>query len=204
MIYFLLALVLIASAIYFLLKKSDEKILAGIRRGWGKPTGKYLNFDSIKEYTALNQTNHFHQLTSQTLKDIDIESLFIVLDRTLTTIGQQFLYAKIIFPKNNLEELRQDDKHSDYFKTEVRKRESVQLILYRLETNGTSRITKLLQRKDPGIDKYLTWYKILTGLMIIGILCSLVYPVFIVLLIGVAAVNITVQYVFKYRNENAI
>ena len=201
MIYFLLVLCFVVYIIYFLFKKSDEKILAGIRWSWGKPTGKYLNFDSIKEYATLDQTNHFHKLTSQTLKDIDIESLFTVLNRTMTTVGQQILYAKIIFPKINLEELKQDDKNSDYFKAEVRKRESVQLILYRLETNGTSRITKLLKQKDPVIGRYLLWYKILTGLMIIGILCSLVYPIFIVLLIGVAAVNITVQYIFKYRNE---
>lgn len=201
MIYFLLAFAFLIFILFFLFKKDDKKILAEIRRDWGKATTKYMNFDIIKEYATIAGENHFHKLTSQTLKDIDIESLFTVLDRTLTTVGQQILYAKILFPKNNLEELKQDDKQSDYFKTEVQKRGSVQLILYRLETNGTSRIAKLFSLKKTGIGEYLQWYKILTGLMVIGILCSLFYPVFIVLLIGVAAVNITVQYVFKYRNE---
>lgn len=119
----------------------------------------------IKEYNNGDNSKFYHKLTSQTLKDIDIENLFPVLDRTLTTIGQQLLYEKILYPKNNLDELKADDKKSDYFKIEIQKREAVEIILFRLEMNGTSRIAQLFSSKDFGIGKYFKIYKVLTWLI---------------------------------------
>lgn len=162
MIYFLIALTFLILFIIPLSKKRNERILEEIRRNWGKKTDRYRDFDTIKEYSNRNDSKHFHKLTSQTLKDIDIENLFPVLDRTLTTIGQQLLYEKILYPKNNLDELKAGDKKSDYFKIEIQKREAVEIILFRLENNGTSRIAQLFSSKDFGIGKYSKIYKILT------------------------------------------
>ena len=115
-----------------------------MRMQWGNKIRKDRNIDVISKYADYNQRERIKSLTPQTLKDIDIENLFAILDRTLTTVGQQLLYYKILFFENNLEKLKKSDENSTYFKEETAKRETVQIILYKLEKNGTSEIADLL------------------------------------------------------------
>ncbi len=202
MIYFLLALALLIFIIVSLSRNNEEKILAEIRLQWGRRIHKNRDLLLIEKYAIHNKAKHFHKLTFQTLKDIDIENLFSILDRTLTTIGQQFLYNKIIFPGNNLEKLKKSDENATYFKEETAKRESVQIILYKLEKIGTSGIADLLNIENSGVGKNLNLYKMLTVLAIAGIIASVFFPVVFIYLIPVFGVNIMIQYVFKYRNES--
>jgi len=202
MVYFLLALALLVYLIFSLYRKNERKILAEIRLNWGHGINKTRDIELVEKYVTHNKAQHFHKLTLQTLKDIDIENLFELLDRTLTTIGQQLLYNKIIFPGNSLDELKVSDKNSGYFKKETEKRESAQIILYKLEKNGTAEIIDLLNVKKPGIDKNLNLFKMLTGLAVGGLIASAFFPVIFIYLIPIFGVNIMIQYVFKYRNES--
>lgn len=133
MIYFLLAFAFLIYIIFSISRKNQEKILAEIRLNWGRRVNKKGDLELIEKYAIHNKAKHFHRLTLQTLKDIDIENLFSILDRTLTTVGQQLLYNKIIFPENSLKRLKQFDESSEYFKKETNKRETVQVILHKLE-----------------------------------------------------------------------
>ena len=202
MTYFLLGLILLILLASLIFKKNDEKILAEIRRNWGRAIERYRNIDLIEKYPENKDEDHFHQLTSQTLKDIDIENLFSVLDRNLTTIGQQTLYHKIVFPTNDLKNLIEADKKSSYFISEVAKREAVQLILSRLENNGTTEIADLLNYGNAGIDKNLRLYQLLTASAFAGVIASVFFPVVFIYLIPLLGTNIMIQYVFKYRNES--
>ena len=201
MVYFLLALAFLIFIIFSLTRKNEEKILAEIRLNWARRINKKRDLLDVEEYAIHNNNKHFHKLTLQTLKDIDIENLFALLDRTLTTIGQQFLYNKIIFPQKNLEHLKKSDENSNYFKMENAKREPVQIILYKLEKNGTSRIAHLLNIQNSGIDKNLNLYKMLTALAVAALIGSIFFPVIFIYLILIFGTNIMIQYVFKYRNE---
>ncbi len=131
--YFLPALPFLIYLILSIFRKNQEKMLAAINMNWGRKVNKKRDFELIEKYALNNKRKYFHKLTHQTLKDMDIENLFSVLDRTLTTIGRQYLYNKIIYQGNSLERLKQFDKSSDYFKKETHKREKVQVILYKLE-----------------------------------------------------------------------
>jgi DNA mismatch repair ATPase MutS len=200
MVYFLISLAFLISIIIFLLKKRDEKILKHIQNDWGKEINKYRNFDLIEKYAVNNQSAHFHILSSQTLKDIDIESLFSILDRTLTGIGQQILYNKILFPTDNLAELNETENQSNYFKKEVAKRGDVQKILYKLEQNGTYSIVDIFKIKNTVIDKNASRHNLLTSLVIIGIVASFFFPLIAIYLLPIFAINITIHYIFKNRN----
>ncbi len=202
MVYFLFVLAILILIIIFISRKGDEKILAEIGLNWGRRINKSRDIALIEKYAIHNKPQHFHKLTRQTLKDIDIESLFALLDRTLTAIGQQLLYNKIIFPENSLEKLKKSDENSGYFKRETARRESVQIILYKLEKNGTSGISDLLNIQKSGIDKNLNLYKMLTVLAVAGLIASAFFPVIFICLIPIFGANIMIQYVFKYRNES--
>lgn len=201
MVYFLLALAFLIFIIFSLTRKNEEKILDEIRLSWGRRINKRRDLLDVEEYASHIKQTNFHKLTLQTLKDIDIENLFALLDRTLTTIGQQFLYKKIIFLNNNLQQLKKSNENSDYFKKENARRESVQIILYKLEKNGTSRIAHLINIENSTTDKNQNLYRMLTALAIAGVISSLFFPVILIYMILIFGVNIMIQYVFKYRNE---
>jgi hypothetical protein len=57
---------------------------------------EYFDFDRIALF--FNHENHEkeHQvIDDRTLKDLDYKELFISLDRTASSIGQQYLYSKL-------------------------------------------------------------------------------------------------------------
>lgn len=201
MIYVLIGIAILTWLIIASVKEKDKRLTEEIHLNWAKEIDKYRNFDDLEKYAASKNEQLFHRLSSQTLKDIDIENLFTFLDRTTTKIGEQLLYNKVVFPTNNLNELKEFSAKSIYFIENANKREAVQKILLRLEKNGTSEITEVLQQKNFVTDKNRLVYKILTILAICGVLCSVFFPVISIYLIPIFAVNITIQYVFKYRNE---
>jgi len=71
-----------------------------------------------------------------------------------------------------------------------------------LKKNGTSGIADLLNIRNSGIDKNLNLYKLLTGLAITCVIASAFFPVILIYLVPLLGINIMIQYVFKYRNEN--
>ena len=201
MVYVLIGFIILIFLIISFFKEKDKKLLEEIHLNWAKEIDKYRNFDDLEKYCTSNNIDPFHILSSQTLKDIDVENLFSILDRTSTTIGQQLLYNRIVFPTNNRNELKEFSSKSGYFIENFNKRESVQKILYRLEKNGTSEIIDTLDQKNLVINKNKPLYKILTILAIVGIMGFIFFPIIVIYSIPILAVNITVQYVFKYRNE---
>ncbi len=72
-----------------------------LRANWGSPKQQELFFGSIERYAEIMKENNFHQLSSQTMEDIDLQGLFAFIDRTTSRVGQQFLYKKIVQPGNN-------------------------------------------------------------------------------------------------------
>ena len=185
MIYLLIGCGILLWFIISFFKEKDKKLLEEIRMNWGRPMEKYRNFQSLEKYSKADDPEPFHTLTFQTLKDIDIENLFSLFDRTATTIGQQLLYNRITFPINNLQKLKERSSQSNYFIENVNKRESVQKILYKQEKNGTSGITQLFSGENLVIGKNKTLYKALTLLAVAGILGSIFYPVLIILFIPI-------------------
>lgn len=201
MIYLIIGCAILIWFIISFFKEKDKKLLEEIRMNWGRPMEKYRNFQSLEKYSTDDDPEPFHTLTFQTLKDIDIENLFSLFDRTATTIGQQFLYNRITFPINNLQKLKDRSSQSTYFIENVSKRESVQKILYKQEKNGTSGITQLFSEKNLVTDKNNVLYKLLTLLAIAGVVGSVFYPVISIFFIPIFGINIMIQYVFKYTKE---
>ena len=173
-----------------------------IRQTWARKKGKYRNFDRISEYAVYYKTIRLSHLSSQTLKDIDIQNLFSFLDRTTTGIGQQFLYKKILFPAD-IEALKKADQETNYFIKNEDKREQVQKILYKLEAIGTYRIVHFFNVEEEN-DKSFREYKWLTIATLSILMSSIFFPVMLIYLIPFAAVNISLSFIFKYKNAKKL
>ncbi len=81
--YILFALIFLTLLFFLLLKarkNSRQKTLEQLRKQWGHPKNKYYNFDQISKYHKHLTTDCFHQLSAQTLADIDFNDLFSFAD----------------------------------------------------------------------------------------------------------------------------
>lgn len=202
MIYFFIFITILLVFVISSFRKKDDKLKLKFRQQWGKIVEKYRDPDRIGTYANYNLSDNY-PLPSQTLKDIDMESLFTFLDRTITGIGEQCLYKKLVFISTS-EDLKKFDRQSDFFIDNVDKREEVQKILHWLETNGTYRIVDFFGTKKVEKSEYAQLYKWLSIIMVTGLLAAPFFPTILIYLIPVIAVNLSISFIFKYRNEKKL
>ena len=77
-----------------------------LQKQWGHPKKEYFNFDFIGKYRRHSTNETFHQLSFQTLTDIDFYDLFSFIDRTTSRVGQQVLFDKLNRPTNQINSLQ--------------------------------------------------------------------------------------------------
>lgn len=202
MIYFFIFITILLIFVISSFRKKDDKLKQTFRQQWGKIIEKYRDPDRIATYADKKLAGHY-PLPSQTLKDIDMESLFSFLDRTTTGIGQQCLYKKLVFISTP-NDLKTFDRQSNFFVDNIDKREEVQKILHWLETNGTYRIADFFDAKKVEKGEYAQLYKWLSIIMVTGLLAAPFFPTILIYLIPVIAVNLSVSFIFKYRNDKKL
>ena len=128
---FLLAIVLIYGSYYFTKKRDKLKALRIIEENWGQFIDKKRNLTIVRRYfDLLAKESKEVYLDDQTWEDLDMNEIYTILDRNLTSSGEQVLYH---IPRNPLfkeEPLRFRDKIIRLFQEDKELRERIQLGLY--------------------------------------------------------------------------
>ena len=144
---FLLLFLLVSLFLYRDKITRDKRRLQELKDSWGHQKIDDFNFFQISKYVERNPLPAYHRLSQQTLADIDFHELFVVVDRTLTRIGQQFLFDKLQKPTDNISELKKLDETADAFVNDQTLREKVQEILFPLGHKDAYYIESLLGKK---------------------------------------------------------
>ncbi|MFT3946980.1 MAG: hypothetical protein QM763_08410 [Agriterribacter sp.] len=183
------------------LNRRKYKILSAIRSSWAGTKEKYRNRAAFIKYDNLCKDKYYyHSLTEQTLLDIDIDSLLEYIDRTETSIGQQYLYHILLHPTNDLNQLNEIHEQSVYFQHNTAIRERVLYELVLLEKAGCEGFVDIFTAK-PNVFKKHAAFQFLTALSIISFAGIFFFkPAFIFFLV-VAFVNIALHYILQVRNE---
>ena len=159
---------------------------------WGKPKVEPFYFDSIGRYAEIVKDKGFHQLSNQTIQDIDFYDLFGFVDRTISKVGQQFLFKKILQPASSVDEML--DRNAELFTNNSKIREEVQIELLKLSRSGAYRITSLLQDKLLERPKWYKFSIIGVVVLIVMLLLSIKYPILIIFIIVPILVNMWIHY----------
>ena len=84
-----------------------NKKLGSIRNQWGKPIEKHRNFDLISSYFELqNDSDKSKIVDDKTWDDLNFNSVFNLLDRNTSGVGQQYLFSLLHKYENNEDELK--------------------------------------------------------------------------------------------------
>ncbi|MFM8849093.1 MAG: MutS-related protein [Cytophagales bacterium] len=173
-------------------KRANQKKLAQIRSNWGKPKKQSFDFDYIERFADVTSNNSYHRLTEQTKQDIDFNSVFMFVDRTTSSVGQQILYKTLTEPSVGTSP--EQEKLIELFSDNKSLRESMQLLLLRLNNVAAYSISNLL--KESLLIKPKWFWLLKLNLLAIAVCSSLSlwYDVFIVALIFPLTINAFVHY----------
>lgn len=176
-------------------KKQNEKI----QEAWSGQKKGLLNFDLIGRYSAQASGNEYHQLSAQTIFDIDFYELFRFIDRTISRIGQQYLFKKVIHPESNLNVLQKLSESADFFTKNSIVREEVQRELSRLSDSDAYYIASLLKGQLLKKPKWFKFIPISVAIILILMVSSIYYPVLLLVLMIPVAGNMFIHY---WNKEN--
>ncbi|WP_139905555.1 MutS-related protein [Clostridium thermarum] len=129
---FIIVLIFIIISYFFKGKRDREIMLQYIMENWGKPHNKKRNLDIARRYfDRLSENCTGKYIDDQTWEDLNMNDIYIMLDRNLTTAGEQVLYDILRNPlyeeapllkRNSLIKLLQEDREL---------REKLQVILHK-------------------------------------------------------------------------
>ena len=176
-------------------RKQQAELLANYRHA--KTDG--FNFDSIQRYFLGHDSSEAYQvIADSTYHDLDLNEVFMSIDRTVSTVGQQYqFYLLRTLPPDDTRARRQETIIRLLNDDESLK-ESVILQLSRLRKYEAYRIPTLIH------DAYLpkpSWFWVVHLLSLISLACVLLaffYPQVLILLVVVLAIN----YVFHFWNKS--
>lgn len=187
-----IAIILIVLYLHYSNTRRKKKKIQQFRSDWGKLKTEPYYFDTIRAYSDSVSGDSFHTLSEQTINDIDFYGLFAFVDRTVSRVGQQYLFKKMIQPTREAEDKL--ERVIDLFSQNKDVREEVQFQLSKLSNHDAYYIQSLL--KD-NLVKRPTWLRFLIlDIILMGclIIFSFKYPICLIFLALLFSLNILLHY----------
>ncbi len=180
-------------------RSSKLKLKERLRKNWGKYPDKeydYNDFQSISHYyrKRAKEREGVFSIDDITWNDLDMDSLFMAVNNTCSSVGQEYLYDMLRTPSFDPEELRERSRLAQLFEERPDIREALQLALVKV---GYTRKVSLMDyidelqalKTENGISHYLH----------IALLLAAVGLIFLDPGIGVLALIFAVGYnIFMY------
>ena len=119
-------------------KRQKQAVLRQIRRRWGKaPEQEYATGDieKISHYFRRREGQGFC-IDDITWNDLDMDRMFMLLNQTMSSPGEDVLYDMLRRPMFHREEMEKREKLIRFFSDNDDKREQMQLYLSRVGKNG--------------------------------------------------------------------
>jgi len=132
----IVAALLAAFAAYILYqnKVNKQKIVRGIKSRWGVRPGReyeYYEFQNISRFSERMAGDNF-VIDDITWNDLDMDTIFMLLNNTQSSVGQDYLYYMLRKPEFDRNILKDRDKLIEYFRTHAIEREQLQYIFFQI------------------------------------------------------------------------
>ena len=201
---FLILVFGLVALIYWYNRKTNQKrqaaILKKLEASWGKAkTENDFNFDYISAYFDGQPVTDdvLQQIPDESIADLDFHNVFKIIDRTVSKVGQQYLYYKLRTIKNQ-EDVLQFNRLSKLFSNDKALRLRSQKNLLVLNQDDAYHIEALINRpffEKPAFVKYLLPLSI--AALVFIVLGFLFHPFFL-LLIPIFTVNMALHLKNKF------
>jgi len=164
-----------------------------------KPKKQIFNFDLIAHYADYKIDESEVRLSEKTLIDLDFHDFFKYVDRTCSSVGQQFLFKKLICQTESIDKLESQEKLVNYYKSNKEKRLKSQLVLNKLAKPNDYYFPYLIFSELPKRMYKLSLIIALQIAIFLSIALSFKYPILFFMTILLFATNIGFHYLHKNR-----
>lgn len=151
--------ILLALAYYGLLKRYLHlKHLRELREGWGKAINRKRDFSSIRMYFDYEVDPDRFSIDDRTWEDLNMDLVFSKIDRTLSSVGQHILYDILRKPLFDQDALRRRGEMIAHFQADPETRETLQLLLSKLDASDGEDALYLLWEDIRAIKSGVLYY----------------------------------------------
>ena len=148
------------------------KLITNFREKWGIADSRLRNFSELDEHFKKTQARkrNKYALDDRTWNDLDMNSIFVQIDRTMTIPGELALYSLLRQPLLDVEELDKRNRVINLFSQNQEIREKFQLALSKLGKREDVYDLDILWEDPPPMNNYAFLYIILIILIPIFVL----------------------------------
>lgn len=172
-----------------------KKQLERLRKSFGELKADTFSFDLIERYFRKKDNDDaFQVISDKTCNDLDFEELFMLIDRTNSKIGQQYLY-------NTLRVIPSDDtntERNEQFIDTIAKDEDFRLYLQKqldkLNHNDAYYLASLFQNEHI---KRPSWYWVIPTLSVTNLvllIASFILPQLMLIFLLIIIINMVIHY----------
>ncbi|WP_130734661.1 DNA mismatch repair protein MutS [Flavobacterium sp. J27] len=166
-----------------------------LKESFGKIKEDSFDFENIKSYFRKKENTKAYQILSdKTCNDLDFDELFMLLDRTNSKVGQQYLYNHLRTIQLDEEQTKQNEALLTEFSENEAFRISIQKKIEKLKNKDSYYISTLFQEAHIRPPKWFFMVKLLSFTSILSLLLCFFNTAFFLLLLGVFCVNIVIHY----------
>jgi Mismatch repair ATPase (MutS family) len=181
--------------------KRKKKELEEIKSCFGKLKEDPFDFERIEEYfrKKKNNSDSFQVISDKTCTDLDFNELFMVVDRTSSKIGQQYLYQKLRVIPSDENTNKRFEKLIEEFSINDEFRVQAQILLRKLNRREAFYISSIFQDEHLKKPKYFFIIPLLSTINLILLITSIFKPIALVAILFVLVINLVIHY-FNKRN----
>lgn len=198
-LYCILALSFIYLLIY-LYKRNflDRTRQRELEENWGKEkNSRYIDLDSVENYflnTIAESAEKLQLISDKIANDLYLDDIFKLVDRTISRVGQQYLYARLRTIDKDPAELFAQDQFAELIATDAQVRMDAQMALLKLQKNDSYYFQDLVYAKKIERPPFMTFVYFLTFLNVACLVMAFFRPGFLLVFMGVFIINSAIHF----------
>jgi len=196
--YIILALVIIYVLVYFYKKLSEKTNRERLRQDWGQAkNSRYIDLDSVENYflnTIADSAEKLQLISDKVATDLYLNEVFKLVDRTVSRVGQQFLYARLRTLDKDPAALIIQDAFAELIAGDEELRLDTQVTLQKLEKNDSYYFQDLVYAKKIDRPEFMPLIYLLTFLNVACLFAGFFYPTAFLVFGGIFIINSGIHY----------
>ncbi|MEL6556963.1 MAG: DNA mismatch repair protein MutS [Bacteroidota bacterium] len=169
---------------------------------------EHFSFDRISSYFRNTDHSNYRQVISDaTCQDLDFDELFMLMDRTCSKVGQQYLYHTLRTIPEEDNRVNQMERLISFFQSEKKSKDLSIISLHALSKPSAYFLQSLIYSKHIEKPKWFWAIRLSSVLTILSIILTFIKPIFFLLLLVLFTTNFIVHVWNKnniHRYSNAI
>lgn len=134
LVLFVLVILLLVWKGFYDEKKYKERVRRGLREDFGTVSDEEYTAEKMRAlqsyYRAVSRDSY--DIDDITWNDLELDELFMVMNRTVSAMGEEYLYAMLRQPMFDEEEMKERERLISFFSDNEEKRINVQATLYQI------------------------------------------------------------------------